>query len=103
MSGLYDNAPKEVLEARPYGIKFASEIVSLSNSIFKIKAGAMAGLIAALTLQNIITSITISLHPPGSKEGEAFIKLLYENAIRDAIERWHKPDLKHFYSKKGKS
>ena len=93
--GLYATAPKEVLEARPGAIRFAKEIGELCNK--KWKNGAqMAGVMAAITLQNIFTSIIVTLHEPGSPEGEKMISDFYDGCKKDATIRWHEPDLKHW-------
>jgi hypothetical protein len=96
---MYATAPKEVLEARPGAIRFAKEIGAFANKKWE-KGAAMAGLVASLTFQNILTSIMVSIYPPGSKEGEEELRKVYEGALKDAVIRWHEPDLKHWFAQK---
>lgn len=91
---MYSTAPKEVIEARPAAIRFSKEIGAFANK--KWKSGAqMASIIGSITFQNIIISVVVSLHPPGSSEGEAMIERIYEGSKKDALTRWHEADLKH--------
>ena len=94
---MYKTAPKEVLEARPMGIRFAKEIGKTCNS--KWDNGAqMSGLVGSLTLQNIIMSIAImAKFPPGSVEGLAFLEKFYDGVKRDAMDRWNEADLQHHF------
>lgn len=92
---MYKTAPKEVLEARPPAIRFAKEIGEFANK--KWKNGAqMAGVIASITLQNIMVSMVITKHEPGSPEGEKMLSDFYDAVKRDATERWHEEDLKNW-------
>lgn len=98
MSGLYDTAPKEVLEARPIAIRFANEINNLCNKKFD-HGGQMAILTASLVFQNLLTTAAFDLHgPPGSEKGEDWIRTMYTMALADAVARWHKRDLKQHHN-----
>jgi hypothetical protein len=98
---MYATAPQAVLEARPAAIRFAKEIGELANKKWK-NGSQMAGMIAHLVLQNIVMSIAVTLHDPGSKEGMDFINDMYDGCKRDAAERWNAPDLKHHFKHKPK-
>lgn len=83
-----------MLEARGLSIRKAREITQEANARPDGMGGAFAGLAASLTLQTILVSILIEKFEPGSVDGEAELVQFYENVKKDAIERWHKPDLK---------
>jgi hypothetical protein len=90
---MYKTAPKEVIEARPAAIRFANEIGTFANK--KWSNGAqMAGLLGALTLQNILVSIVLKLHPPGSLDGLIMLQGFYDGIWQDVEERWNQEDLK---------
>lgn len=91
---MYATAPQAVLEARPAAIRFAKEIGAIANK--KWKNGAqMAGVIASITLQNILVSIVVQMYEPGTEEGEKFLSDTFDACKMDAVKRWHEPDLKH--------
>ena len=97
MSIYGQNTPqiKEVIEARPGGIRFAREIGNLCNKKWPGKGGTMAGLMASLTLQNIVISLLIQMKlDPGSAEGLNVIETFYDAVKRDARDRWNEMDLK---------
>lgn len=91
---MYDSAPQAILEARPAAIRFAKEIGAFANKKWK-NGGQMAAIIAHLALQNILISIAVQAHEPGSEEGLKLIDDFYEGCKKDALERWHADDLKH--------
>lgn len=97
---MYITQPKEVLEARPASIRFAKEIAAFANKKFEGKAGAMGSLIAALTLQNIVTSLLVEVYMPGSEDGQRYLEKMYDELKRDALTRWHQDDLKHHFAGK---
>lgn len=97
---MYDTAPQLVIEARPPAIRFAKEIGKFANK-WK-NGGQMACMIAALALQNIVVSVMVELFPPGSKEGEDYIRKFYEGTLQDAMERWHAADLKYHFDQRHK-
>jgi hypothetical protein len=98
--GLYDNVPQMVLESRPAAIRFASEIGDFANKTWGNLGGNYAMMIGCITIQTIITSLVISKYPPGSTEGEALIREMYDAMSKDAVKRWHERDLKHWYGNK---
>lgn len=80
-----------VLEARPAAIRFAKEIGEMTNK--KWPNGAqMAGVVASITLQNIIISLACMMHPGGSPEGAEFVENVFEGSKKDAIIRWAQLD-----------
>lgn len=101
--GMYKTQPGIVLEARPYGIKFAQEIAEIANRKGPEGAVQFGALIAALVLQNIITSVLTEKYEPGSAEGEAALREMYDSVLKDALDRWQAPDLKKWFThnKKG--
>lgn len=100
---MYKTQRKEVLEARPYGTKFAQDIGAVANSNWE--AGAqMAVLIGSLALQTLLVSVAVTEHQPGSDSGKEFLKNCYDAIVKDALERWDEEDLKaHFGNKNGRS
>lgn len=88
------SAPKQVLEARPHATKVALDIGKIGNTF--PDGGVMAGLIACLAMQNVMLSIVMANHQPGSQSGVDMIETLWDNAKRDAIDRWHQDDLKKY-------
>lgn len=97
---MYKTAPKEVIECRPYGIKFAEEIGQLANRKFGKLGAQRAALIGSLALQTILVSIAVDVHPPGSEAGEKFLMDMFEALKQDLTERWHAEDLKVWFGKK---
>lgn len=83
-----------LIEARTHAIKMAQNIAQEANERAPGNAGVFAGSCAALTMQNITVSTLLDVHAPGTKEGEEKIRAIYAAAADDAVERWHKSDLK---------
>lgn len=83
-----------LLQARRLAIPLAQQIAIEANTKSGIEVGKFAGSCAALVLQTTVVSMLVTKFPPGSQEGQAVLEELYDNAKKDAIERWHKSDLK---------
>ncbi len=81
-------------EARLYATHVAMAIGDKANTKETNEFGPFAGTAACLVMQTIVVSLALQKFPPGSPEGEAFLRELYDNAWKDAQERWHKSDLK---------
>lgn len=84
-------------EARVFANPLAQRIGQEANKPDRVargEAAAFAGTAASMVLQTVTVSIALCMHPPASPEGEAFIRASYEAALRDAVERWHKSDLR---------
>lgn len=86
--------PMVLAEARAYGTKLAQDIAVEANKKIADERAAFAGTCASMALQTIVTSMVITEFEPGSPEGEAAIRKTYDAVVRDAVERWHKSDLK---------
>lgn len=52
-----------------------------------------SGMVTSLMFQNVTTMVTMLDHKPGSKEGEEMLTDIYAGALKDAIDRWNKPDI----------
>lgn len=86
--------PMVLTEARLFATPLAQRIAAEANKKQPDEVVAFAGTAASLVFQTTVVCILLNQFPPGSEEGEALIRTLYEQAQRDAIERWHKSDLK---------
>lgn len=82
------------MEARPFSVKVAQFIAAEANTKTPAEVCAFAGSAATMALQTIVISLMVSQFEPGSKPGEDYLKVVYEAALKDATERWHKSDLK---------
>lgn len=82
-------------EARLFATPLAQKIGEKANTYpNKVEGVAFAGTCASLVFQTMTLSILIDQFEPGSAEGEAHIRTVYAEAIKDAVARWHKSDLK---------
>lgn len=82
-------------EARLYSSRVAQQVADEANKKAPDERGAFFGTAATMITQTCLTSIALQMgYKPGSPEGEAFLKSIYENALKDALERWRKADLK---------
>jgi hypothetical protein len=79
---------------RPMATHLARTIVDEANN-HAPDAGLVAGLVASLVFQTVAVSILTHAFPAGSAEGERALKEMYMGSMRDAVERWHKPDIAH--------
>lgn len=91
-----------MLEARRLAIPLAQQIAVEANTKTGIEVGKFAGSCAALVLQTTIVSMMVSKFQPGSADGQAILEEFYENAKKDAVERWHKNDLKERFGPGGR-
>ncbi len=80
-------------EARPIVTRMTQEIGAAAETKSPHQVRPFAGLTASLVLQNIIISLAANATKPGSPEGAQAITNYYQQALRDALIRWHEPDL----------
>lgn len=85
--------------AKPFATKLAVMIAEFSNE-HQDSGTIMAGLVSSLVFQNILTSIAVEHHEPGSKDGIEFFNSMYHKALEDALVRWQKSDLKREFSRR---
>lgn len=93
---------KEVQQLEPMAKRFAKEIGKAANT--KWRNGAqMAAAVAARTLQNIVVSVVLSGHEPGSTEGQALLERFYAGVLKDTLSYWNSGDFlqRYFKIKKG--
>ncbi len=84
-----------LIEARTFSIGLAKQIAERANGHYDGgDVGSFAGTASSLVMQTTIVSMMVTKFHPGSKEGEAALREFYESATKDAIDRWHKSDLK---------
>lgn len=79
-------------QARFESVRVAQAIAEKANR--HTHPPAFAGTCAAMALQTIACSLLLDHYEPGSPEGEAELRKFYENLTKDAVSRWHEPDLK---------
>lgn len=79
-------------QARFEAVRVAQRIAEEANA--HTHPPAFAGTCASIALQTILCSLLLDHYEPGSAEGEAELRKFYEGVVRDAVERWHRPDLK---------
>lgn len=84
-----------LIEARTFSINLAKQIAERANGHYHGgDVGSFAGTAASLVFQTTMVSMLVTKFHPGSKEGEDALREFYESATKDAVERWHKSDLK---------
>lgn len=84
-----------ITEARFFATPLAKQIAERANGHYQGPAvGAFAGTCASLVTQTTIVSMLVTKYAPGSPEGEQALREFYGQAMLDAVERWHKSDLK---------
>lgn len=81
-------------EARLFATPLSQKIGAEANKKMPKERAAFACVAASLVLQTILISLAVTLFEIGGKDGEDWLKTSYDNALKDALERWHKPDLK---------
>lgn len=80
-------------KARKLSTQFAQKISEIANAT-EAYPKQFTVLTTSLLFQTIMISSIIDDHKAGSKDGAEMIKLLYATALKDALERWEKPDIK---------
>lgn len=81
-------------EARLFATPLAQRIAEEANRKAPDEVGTFAGTCASLVLQTVTVSLLLQKFAPGSPAGEEMIRAIYASALEDALERWHKSDLK---------
>lgn len=79
-------------QARFEAVRVAQAIAEEANK--HTHPPAFAGTCASMVMQTIICSLLLDHYEPGSADGERELRAAYENALKDAVARWHEPDLK---------
>lgn len=83
-------------DARPIATRMSQEIANEANKRPPEEIAAFAGLVSSLVVQNLVVSIIMAQHAPGSEGGRNMLNIFYHQMLKDAHERWSKPDLKTF-------
>jgi len=89
-----------VLICRKPAIRIAQAIIGEANAISAsgdFKQGETCVMIAHLAQQNILVNAALTVHKPGSLEGELLLRDLYTQGLKDLIQRWHADDLKQHF------
>ena len=83
-----------IFEARLQSTKMVQEIVEVANKKPGNETGMYGALTAGLVFQTMTTYTVSNKHKPGSDSGKELIKKFYAEALKDALERWDKDDIK---------
>ena len=88
-------------EARLFAVPLTQQIAAKANTKAPDEIGTFAGTCATLVAQTMLITLVIHHHEPGTAEGEKMLRSFYDSAVKDAVARWHKSDLKD-HKKRGR-
>lgn len=77
-------------EVGPRALTTTREIAAYANTKPEGEVHVWAGIEASLVFENMMISIAAAGHAPGSEEGLAFLREMYDQALGDAVARWTK-------------